>query len=123
VITATSFVGASGAAYSFADIDQSWLLPRTAGAFIYVRRDGAAQIVLYVGVCDDLLLEARDRWSAAVSLHGATNLLVRRNVTSRVRLTEQIDLIRAYEPIMNAQQAPMPFAAQTTDAFAPSRSG
>jgi hypothetical protein len=103
VTLASTFVGKSGAAYSFAEIEQASLKPQTAGNFVYVRQDGDTRIVLFVGDSEDLPTEAGRRWTEAVSLHGATHLFVRRIVTSRVRQEERDDLVRIYAPIMNVE--------------------
>ena len=99
----STFVGASGVAYGFADIEREKVFPRTAGNFLYVRQLGDERIVLFVGDCDDLMAEAHERWSEAVSL-GATRLYVRRNVSCRTRELERDDLVRRFEPVMNEEQ-------------------
>jgi hypothetical protein len=89
----------------FADIELAWLQPRTAGNFLYLRQDGETWIVLFIGNCDDLLIKARERWSEAMNQHGATHIHIRRVVTSRVRQEEQVDILQAYEPAMNVDEA------------------
>lgn len=101
-MSATTFVGASGAAYSFADIEHQKVFPRTAGNFLYVGQRGDERIVLFVGDCDDLMAEAHERWPEAVSL-GATRLYVRRNVSWRTRQQERDDLVQRFEPVMNEE--------------------
>jgi hypothetical protein len=103
VTTASTFVGKSGANYSFADIELAWLQPRTAGNYLYLRQEGEMWIVLFVGNCDDLLIKARERWSEAVSQHDASHIQVRRIVTSRVRQEERADILLAYKPAMNLE--------------------
>jgi hypothetical protein len=101
VKAACTFVGHSGARYTFAEIEEAWLQPRTAGTFLYVRQCGDERTVLLVGDCHDLKAEVEARWPEATSHHGATHLYVRRNISSRVRQLEYEDMVRRFEPVMN----------------------
>jgi hypothetical protein len=101
VNSAVSFVGQSGAAYSFQDIADASVVPHTAGIFLFVRLSEGERVVVFVGNCHDLINEGGDRWEEAVQEHGATRAFVRRVVSSRVRQQEQDDLVRRFEPAMN----------------------
>jgi len=87
--------GASGAVYRFNLIREGRPLSPMGGNFLYVRLDGDGYEVVHAGEAQNLLTDARARWTQAVSDHGATDLFTRLNVSERTRRHEHEDILAA----------------------------
>ncbi len=116
---AVSFVGQSGAAYSFQDSADASIFPNTAGLFLFIRESKEERTIVFVGNCHDLMNEGGKRWDEAIREHRATRVFVRRVVSSRLRQQEEDDLVRRFEPVMNEEVR----AATGTDRRQVPRSG
>lgn len=92
--------GATGEAYRFRRLDRLGEAPATAGAFVYVRWEGAASVMLFLGESDSLLA-AGVRWAEAQARHRATDVYVRLNVAHEARAREGQDMLGVLQPIMN----------------------
>jgi hypothetical protein len=93
--------GASGAVYRFALVREGRLLSPMGGNYIYARARGEGYELVHVGEVQNLLKDARARWSQAVDAHGATDLYTRLNITERVRQQEHADILAAMTTPMN----------------------
>lgn len=92
--------GASGEAYRFRRIDRPGDGPATAGAFVYVRWEGASPVILFLWESDSLLA-AGVRWAEAQARHQATDVYVRLNVAHEARAREGDDMLGVLQPVMN----------------------
>src|SRR5579871_6259791 len=72
-----------------------------AGNYMYVREDGEALEVIYVGETDNLAQHAQERWPEAERGFGAGGIYTRLNITAAARRREQVELLTAYAPRMN----------------------
>lgn len=97
--------GASGAVYRFNLLREGRPLSPMGGNFLYVREDGDAYEIIYVGEAQNLLTGAREHWAEAVRTYGAAHLFTRLNVTERVRRHEYLDIAEAAAPPMAASDA------------------
>ena len=95
--------GASGQLYRYRCAVGADIREPTGGNFIYVAIQGEAVAVLYAGASSSLASGALERWSEAVSRHGATHLFFRLNVASAARNRELDDLVAENRPVMNEQ--------------------
>jgi hypothetical protein len=97
--------GASGAAYRFVRFSGDRPLSPMGGNFLLAREGHDGCEVLYVGEAANLMTDAKRFWERAVVEHGASDLFTRLNVTGRVRLEEQADILAALDPPLNAPRA------------------
>jgi hypothetical protein len=95
----------TGAYYRFTLFKEGRPLSPMGGNFIYVREGESGPVVLYSGETDNLAVHASERWPEAVQRHGATLIYTRLNVSSAVRRRENVELLQAYDPPMNATEA------------------
>ena len=93
--------GASGAVYRFTLFRDGRPLSPMGGNFIYVREVGDGHEILYIGEGQNLLTDARQRWSEAVAMHGDLHLFTRLNIAERTRQQEHVDIAEAVHPAMN----------------------
>ena len=98
------FVGASGTVYRYASREGQRLSP-SGGNFVFARRTSEGLVVVYAGEAENLLALADQRWGEASQTYGATEAFVRLNVVAAIRRQEQADLVRAFDPPMNADDA------------------
>jgi hypothetical protein len=99
-------IGLSGSQYSYeiCAFSSDWAKAPGNYAFAFVNAQRLWQI-LYVGQADDFSSRMRnhERWPEALRL-GATHVLAHVNrLGESTRLTEERDLIHAYNPPMNVQ--------------------
>jgi len=110
------FPGQSGATYRYRPIEE--LKPTSPGGanYLFVRWDEAGVAhVIHAGETDSLHRVAFDRWEEARTVHGATDIYARLNITGAVRRAEQADIVARYKPAMNggpAAAAPAKTAAK-----------
>lgn len=95
----------TGAYYRFTLFKEGRSLSPMGGNFIYVREGEGGPEVLYSSETDNLAMHAQERWTEAVQRHGAMSLYTRLNVSSAVRRRENVELLQAYDPPMNAEAA------------------
>jgi hypothetical protein len=91
--------GASGVAYRFRRVPAEAALPAMSGNFLYVRQAGDTVEVICSGTADSLG-QARVKWAEAVRDHQAEDLIVRLNMSRRVRLEEHADIAALHAPPM-----------------------
>jgi len=72
-----------------------------AGNFMYVREEGEALAVVYLGETENLAQHAQERWSEASEGFGASGIYTRLNITAAQRRRELVELMRTYTPPMN----------------------
>ncbi len=96
-------VGASGAHYRFMRLKEGRPLSPMGGNFIFGRHTGSRFEMIFAGEVQNLLKDARDRWSEAVERYQVSDLYTRLNISERVRQLELADIIGAYDPPMAAQ--------------------
>lgn len=94
----------SGEYLRFALFKEGRPLSPMAGNFIYVREDGEALEVLYLGETDNLAQHAQDRWPEAERGFGACGIYTRLNITAAARRREHFELLTTYAPPMNADE-------------------
>jgi len=75
-----------------------------AGNYMYVREEGDALDVVYVGETDNLAQHAQERWAEAETTFGASGIYTRLNITAAARRREQVELLSAYAPPMNENE-------------------
>ena len=90
------------------------------GNFLYVRETEDGWKVIFAGQTDNLALHAQERWGEARDRFGAEGLYTRLNITTAVRRREHADILEAFEPPMNADEAQPspPLDASSDDASA-----
>jgi hypothetical protein len=93
--------GASGSGYRFMLLRDGRPLSPMGGNFLYARRTGERFEMLYAGEVQNLLKDARDRWSEAVERFQASELYMRLNISERVRKLEHADIVEGNVPPMN----------------------
>jgi hypothetical protein len=98
--------GASGAVYRFMRIRGDQALSRMGGNFVYAKKSDDTWEIVFVGETQNLMADAHRLWSQAVQDHGAEEVFMRLNVTERIRLLEQSDILRVLSPPMNAETSP-----------------
>ncbi|MDP3852460.1 hypothetical protein [Phenylobacterium sp.] len=91
--------GASGATYRFRRHQEREELPATAGNVIYVRRDDASWALICCAEIDSLR-EAFRGWKVAQTVHRATDVFIRLNVSRAKRHEECLDIAEKHEPPM-----------------------
>ena len=96
-------VGASGARYRFMRLKDGRPLSPMGGNFIYGRHTGSRFELIYAAEVQNLLKDARERWSEALERYQVSELYTRLNISERVRQLELADIIEAVTPPMNAQ--------------------
>lgn len=97
------FIGKSGTVYRYTALEESRPLP-PAGANVLIAKvePEGLPAVLYVGETDNLAAGAwREPLNQARERHGDILILMRLNVRSAIRLSEQDDMIEQYDPPMN----------------------
>jgi hypothetical protein len=94
--------GASGANYRFMRLKDGRPLSPMGGNFIYGRYTGEAFEIIYAGEVQNLLKDARERWSEAQQRYQVSDLYSRLNISERVRQLELADIADANHPPMNA---------------------
>ena len=72
------------------------------GNFLYCRFTGDACELIYAGEVQNLMKDARERWNEALQRYQVCDLYSRLNISERVRQLEQLDIIEANNPPMNA---------------------
>jgi hypothetical protein len=93
--------GASGKLYRFRLAPNARPASAMSGTFAYVREEGRAKEILFVGETDNLMNGAPARWIEAAGQHQATHLYVRLNISAAVRQEELQDILDANTPVMN----------------------
>ncbi|HLK24299.1 MAG TPA: hypothetical protein VKT30_06545 [Caulobacteraceae bacterium] len=91
----------SGEYLRFALFKEGRPLSPMAGNYMYVREEGDALSVVYLGETDNLAQGAQDRWAEAEAEFGASGIYTRLNITAAARRRELTELLRAYTPPMN----------------------
>jgi hypothetical protein len=94
--------GASGATYRFMRLKEGRPLSPMGGNFLYCRFTGDACELIYAGEVQNLMKDARERWNEALQRYQVCDLYSRLNISERVRQLEQLDIIDANHPPMNA---------------------
>ena len=89
--------GASGAVYRYKLAEDADPRTTIAGNFIYLDAQG---VVVFAGETNNLV-GSTERWSEAVTRHGAATLYTRLNVSGASRAEEHADIIAAISPVMN----------------------
>ncbi|MGH6970022.1 MAG: hypothetical protein ACREEQ_00295, partial [Caulobacteraceae bacterium] len=90
--------GASGANYRFMRLKEGRPLSPMGGNYLYVRFTGERMETIFAGEAQNLLKDARARWSEAVERFQASELYSRLNISERVRQLELADLVEASAP-------------------------
>jgi hypothetical protein len=93
--------GMSGRAYRFMRLKEGRPLSPMGGNFLYARRTGDRLEVLYAGEVQNLLKDARERWSEATERFQVTELYTRLNISEGTRRLEHADIIEGVHPPMN----------------------
>ncbi|MES2034484.1 MAG: hypothetical protein V4466_09930 [Pseudomonadota bacterium] len=106
------FPGQSGATYRYRPVEE--LKPVSPGGanYLFVRWEGDVAHVIYAGETDSLHRVAFDNWDQARSLHKASHVYARLNITGAVRRAEQADIVAQYKPPMNIPDAAAVAAAK-----------
>ena len=94
--------GASGATYRFMRLKDGRPLSPMGGNYLYVRFTGSNCELIYAAEAQNLLKDARDRWSEAFERYQVSELYSRLNISERVRVQELADITEANHPPMNA---------------------
>ena len=95
--------GASGRIYRFMLLRDGRPLSPMGGNYAYVRDPEGDREVIFADEAQNLLQDARRRWTDAVQMHGDLHLYTRLNISERVRLQEHADLIEGLTPPMNGR--------------------
>lgn len=95
------FTGASGAVYRYALARDGRVTTPSGGNYLFVREDAEGPMVIFAGETSNLMTGLAERWSEAVEQYGATHVLTRLNVPSRIRAQELEDVLLALAPPMN----------------------
>jgi hypothetical protein len=93
--------GGSGKLYRFRLAPNGRPSSAMSGTYAYVREDGGAPEILFIGETDNLLTGAQARWAEATGRHKATHLYVRLNISGATRQEELQDILQANSPVMN----------------------
>ena len=94
--------GGSGANYRFMRLKDGRPLSPMGGNFLYCRFTGEVLEIIYAGEVQNLLKDARDRWTEAQQRFQVSDLFSRLNISERVRQLELNDIVGAHHPPMNA---------------------
>ena len=97
--------GASGGIYRFMRLKDGRPLSPMGGNFLYARHTGERFEMLYAGEVQNLLKDARARWSEAAERFQASEVYTRLNISERVRKLEHADIVQGALPPMNAAPA------------------
>jgi hypothetical protein len=95
--------GASGRVYRFMLLREGRPLSPMGGNYAYVRDPEGDCEVIFTDEAQNLLTEAKKRWTDAVQMHGEMHLYTRLNISERIRLQEHADLMEALNPPMNGR--------------------
>ena len=109
--------GASGRVYRFMRMREGRPLSPAGGNYLYGRFTGERFEAIYAGEAQNLLTDAKERWSEAVSRHQASDLYTRLNLNQRIRQLEQADILAGLAPRMN-DDGDHQAAASPSSAFA-----
>ncbi len=93
--------GGSGKLYRFRLAANGRPTSAMSGTYAYVREDGGAPLILFIGETDNLMTGAQTRWAEAIGQHQATHLYIRLNISAATRLEEVQDILEANTPVMN----------------------
>jgi hypothetical protein len=99
--------GVSGAVYRFGLIRDGRPLSPIGGNYLYVRDAADTYEIVHAGEGQNLINDARVRWSEAESAYGELHLFTRLNISEGIRQTEHNDIVAAVGPAMNVA-APAP---------------
>ncbi|HZZ90691.1 MAG TPA: hypothetical protein VFE13_20375 [Caulobacteraceae bacterium] len=94
--------GASGSTYRFMRLKEGRPLSPMGGNYLYCRFTGDVLEIIYAGEVQNLLKDARERWSEAQQRYQVSDLYSRLNISERVRQLELNDIVDANHPPMNA---------------------
>lgn len=95
--------GASGNTYRFMRLKDGRPLSPMGGNYLYTRFTGEKLDIILAGEAQNLLKDARERWSEAAERYQVQELYTRLNISERVRLLELADIIEANHPPMSAE--------------------
>ncbi len=95
--------GASGRIYRFMLLRDGRPLSPMGGNYAYIRDPEGDKEVIFADEAQNLLQEAKRRWTDAVQMHGELCLYTRLNISERIRLQEHADLVDALTPPMNSR--------------------
>ena len=93
--------GACGATYRFMRLKEGRPLSPMGGNYLYARFTGETLEIIYAGEVQNLLKDARERWSEAQQRYQVSDLFSRLNISERVRQLELTDIIDSNHPPMN----------------------
>lgn len=93
--------GVSGARYRFMRLKDGRPLSPMGGNYLYARFTSERLELVFVGEVQNLLKDARERWSEAQQKFGASDLYSRLNISERIRRQELEDILEATHPPMN----------------------
>ncbi|HWF75868.1 MAG TPA: hypothetical protein VN694_01705 [Caulobacteraceae bacterium] len=93
--------GASGTIYRFLRLKDGRPLSPMGGNYIFARFTGESLDMILAGEAQNLLKDARDRWTEAAERYQVTELYSRLNISERVRLLELADIVDHNRPPMN----------------------
>jgi hypothetical protein len=93
--------GATGANYRFMRLREGRPLSPMGGNVLYCRFTGETCELIYAGEVQNLLKDARERWSEAQQRFQVSDLYSRLNISERVRQLELADIVEANHPPLN----------------------
>jgi hypothetical protein len=93
--------GVSGAVYRFGLVRDGRPLSPIGGNYLYVRDAGATYEIVHAGEGQNLINDARGRWTEAEAIYGELHLFTRLNISEGIRQTEHNDIVAAVGPAMN----------------------
>lgn len=93
--------GASGVVYRFMRLKDGRPLSPMGGNYLYGRFTGEKFELVCAGEVQNLLKDARERWTEAVERYQVSDLFSRLNISERVRQLELADIVEANHPPMN----------------------
>ena len=96
-------IGTSGARYRFMRLREGRPLSPMGGNYIYGRHTGSRFELIYAAEVQNLMKDARERWSEALERYQVSELYTRLNISERVRKLELDDIISAGTPPMNVE--------------------
>ena len=96
--------GASGAVYRFGLVRDGRPLSPIGGNYLYVREAGETYEVVHAGEGQNLINDARGRWTEAEAIYGELHLFTRLNISEGIRQTEHNDIVAMVNPAMNGQK-------------------
>jgi hypothetical protein len=98
--------GVSGAVYRFGLVRDGRPLSPIGGNYLYVVDAGDTYEIIHAGEGQNLINEARVRWSEAETVYGDLHLFTRLNISEGIRQTEHNDIVAALNPVMNGDTPP-----------------